>query len=144
MTSIDHDMQLPSKNYRPQREFQGQRFCHHQLKQATWQAWNIDGFEYRETGVNQASKGVASVKVARVKNSQAKPQTICHNKDILFIFIMNGQMTLTTDEQQSQCLSKADSFVVPPQMQYQISHFSPDLELLEVIIQTKNTINNIP
>jgi len=137
MTSVDHEMQLPTKNYRPQREFQGQRFCHHQLKQAIWQPWHIEGFEYRESGVAEASKELASVKVARIKNSATKPQTLSHNKDILFVFIMQGQIKLAADGQQSKFLSKGDSYVIPPHMQYQISHFSDKLELLEVSLAEK-------
>jgi len=132
MTTIDHDMELPTKEYRPKRDFQGQQFCHHKLKEAIWKPWRIEGFEYRDTGINNATKGVASVKVARVLNSNAKPQFLSHHTDILFTFVMQGKMKLTADEQDSQLLLKGDAFVVPPDLKYQISNFSDDLELLEV------------
>jgi len=45
---------------------------------------------------------------------------------------MQGEMKLIADGQDSQLLLKGDAFVVPPDLRYQISNVSDDLELLEV------------
>ena len=132
ITTIDHDMELPTKEYHPEREFQGQVFCHHKLKEATWKPWRIKGFEFRDTGINNATKGIASVKVARTLNTNAKPQLISHDTNILFTFVMQGEMELAADGQKLQFLHKGDAYVVPPHLKHQISNFSNDLELLEV------------
>lgn len=134
MTTIDHNMELPTKTYRPERKFQGQLFCHHKLKEAIWKPWRIDGFEHRDTGINEATKGIASVHVARSKSNNAASQYTSHNTNILFTFVMQGEMKLIADGQDSQLLHKGDAFVVPPHLKYQISNLSKDLELLEVAL----------
>jgi len=142
MTTIDHDMELPTKKFLPEREFQGQRFCHHKLKEATWIPWRLDGFEYRDTGINKATKGIASVHVARVMNTNTQPQLTSHDTDILFTFVMQGEMKLIADGQDTKLLLKGDAFVVPPHLKYQISNFSDDLELLEVSLPGKFKTTN--
>ena len=132
MTTIDHDMVLPTKDYRPDREFQGQRFCHHKKEEAEWLPWNADGFEYRETGIAEATKGIESVQVARFAKSGSAPQPTIHNADILFTFVKQGKLTLEADNQETQNLNKGDAFVIPPDLNYQFRNCSEDLELLEV------------
>ena len=132
MTTIDHDMELPTKAIRPEREFQGQRFCHHKREEAEWLPWNVEGFEYRETGIAEATNGIASVQVARFSKNESAPQPTTHNADILFTFVMQGKMTLEADSQETRILSKGDAFVIPPELNYQFSNCSVDLELLEV------------
>ncbi len=66
VTTIDHVVELPTGVLNPDRIFGGQKFCRHQLKDAVWEPWRIAGFEARETGIGEATGGVASVQVARV------------------------------------------------------------------------------
>lgn len=134
LTTIDHDMELPTKVYRPEREFQGQLFCHHKVKGASWKPWRIEGFECRDTEINNATKGIASVKVARILKTDAKTQLISHDTDILFTFVMKGKMKLIADGQGSQLLHKGDAYVIPPHLKHRVSNFSNDLELLEVAL----------
>ena len=132
MTTIDHDMDLPTKEIHPQREFQGQRFCHHRLIEAIWQPWRIAGFEYRDTGIIEATKGIVSVHVARYLNQGMPPSPISHDADIQFTFVMEGKMELVASEQESHVLQKGDAFVIPPNLPYQISNPFGSLELLQV------------
>lgn len=132
MTTIDHEMELPTWQNNPHREFQGQKFCHHLLKEATWKPWRIEGFEFRDTGINKATQGVASVHVAKPSGDGLTPQLSSHNSDILFTFLMNGEMELAAEGQISQKLKKGDAFVIPPDLKHQVSNCSNDLELLEI------------
>lgn len=132
MTTIDHDMELPTSNYRPDRKFQGQHFCHHKLKEAIWKPWRIDGFEHRDTGINEATNGIASVTVARIIHTNAISQTISHDTNILFTFVMQGQMMLTVEGHDTQLIKKGDAYTIPPHLKHEISNLSEDLELLEV------------
>ncbi|MBL4651381.1 MAG: cupin domain-containing protein [Flavobacteriales bacterium] len=132
MTTIDHDMELPTREYHPDREFKGQRFCHHKVSEAKWTPWKIGGFEYRDTGINSATKGIASVQVVRVINPNAEPQSVSHKADILFTFVMQGSLYLSVDEHTPKLLNKGDAFVIPPKLKYEITGVSDDLELLEV------------
>lgn len=133
MTTIDHEMDLPTKTYRPEREFQGQQFCHHKLNEATWEPWRIEGFKYRDTGISKASREVASVQVARRSLNKSLPlQLISHDADILFTFVMQGEMELIASGQEPRVLHKGDAFVIPPNLHFRFSNCSDNLELLEV------------
>lgn len=132
MTTIDHEMELPTKTYHPEKEYQGQKFCHHLSKESTWNAWRITGFEYRNTGIDTATKGLASVIVARPLSVIMQQQLISHDADILFTFIMQGEMQLYGEGHKNYTLHKGDAYVIPPGLKYRIIDYSDDLELLEV------------
>ena len=129
-TTIDHDMTLPNGPANPDRRFQGQRFVRHQVKDATWAPWRIDGFEFRETGICDGTQGVASVQVARANGGTPKPTR--HDSDILFTFILEGSMTLTGEGHDPRQLQAGDAFVIPPAFTTTFSDCSTDLELLEI------------
>ena len=132
MTTMDHVMQLPTSTYRPQREFQGQTFCHSVAKNGIWLPWRINGFEYRDTGISAATKGLASVHVARPLTDGKPPGFTSHHSDILFTFVLNGKTELSMKTQPLHTLDKGDAFVIPPGMPYVFSNYTTDLELLEV------------
>lgn len=142
MTTIDHEMELPTAIFNPERLFQGQRFCHHQLKDAVWKPWRIPGFEYRETGILEATQGDANVDVIRpllidstMRNqNEPKPQWVTHDTDILFSFVLEGKVVLDVEGQTTQTLQKGEAFVMPPFMKYALSKPSADLEFLEVAL----------
>ena len=137
MTTIEHEMELPTGEHHPDREFQGQRFCHHVLKEAKWDSWRIAGFEYRDTNISQATGGIASVHVARAVEPGAEQVETSHDADILFTFVMKGEMELQTSGHEAQNVHKGAAFVMPPHQKYLISSFSEDLELLEVSLPGK-------
>ncbi len=49
-TIVEHTIELPTAELRPDREFAGQRFTRHRASQAVWQAWHRSGFEQRDLG----------------------------------------------------------------------------------------------
>ena len=131
ITSIDHDLELPTSILNPDRDFGGQKFCRHELEQAVWGPWRLDGFDFRETGIGAATAGLASVQVARVK-SEVPVQVTSHNSDILFTFVMEGTVTLQGEGQGAHGLTAGDAFVIPPHVKTSLTDCSEDLELLEV------------
>lgn len=145
MTTMDHEMQLPTATYHPQQEFQGQKFCHNVAKNAIWLPWRINGFQYRDTGINTATKGLASVHVARPLADTIPSGFTSHHSDILFTFILNGKTDLSVKSQPQHILGKGDAFVMPPDMPYAFSNYTTDLELLEVSLpgnfETKEQLN---
>jgi quercetin dioxygenase-like cupin family protein len=143
MTTIDHDMELPTPHFKPERLFQGQRFCHHQLKDAQWIPWRVPGFEYRETGILEATQGDASVQVMRpicengsfpLSRKREPTQWLRHDTDILFAFVLDGILELKVDGKSVQTLTKGDALVMPPQLKYALRPISDDLEFLEVAL----------
>ncbi len=132
MTTIDHEMELPTSDFRPDRTFQGQKFCHHLLEKASWNSWKINGFTFRDTGIHEATKGVACVHVAKPDLDFKEEQALNHDTDILFTFLMEGELMLRVEGQKEQSLKRGDAFVIPPNVTYHFSDWSKDLELLEV------------
>jgi len=129
ITTIDHDMTLPNGQGDPAREWQGQRFVHHVKDQAIWQPFRIPGFCCRDTGINDGTKGVASIQVARFDGGT--PPGSRHDTDIHFTFVLEGSLRLEADGQEARMLNPGDAFVIPPGLSAQYCDCSDDLELLE-------------
>ena len=130
VTEIDHDMALPTPHLRPDREWDGQRFVHNIGASGSYHPFRIPGFDARDTTINANTKGVASVMVARPNGTPA-PWTK-HSGDILFTFVIAGEMTLEGQGKDPYRLSPGDAFVIPPDMATRYTDTTPDLQLLEV------------
>ena len=131
VTEIEHGMNLPTPYFRPDREWQGQRFVHNIGAKATFAPFHIPGFEARDTTISAGTKGVASVMVARPTGPA--PWTK-HQCDILFSFVLSGAMTLEGEGKDPCRLAPGDAFVIPPAMATRYADCTPDLELLEVAL----------
>ncbi len=130
ITTIDHDMELPTPHHRPDRDFSGQVFCLHRVAEAEWADWRVPGFAHRDTGITEATGGTAGVQVIRAQTSDSP--TFTNDADILFTFVMHGTMTLEGEGQAPHDLTAGDAFVIPPGMKTAYRKCSADLELLEV------------
>ena len=131
LTTIDHELALPTGTLDPERDFNGQRFCHHRQRDATWQPWRLPGFEVCRTGIGDATGGVANAEVARAIDGAASVAA-SHDADILFTFVLEGGMRLRASGRAAQELRAGDAFVVPPRTRTAYERCSADLELLEV------------
>ena len=132
LTTIDHELSLPTDSIRPDREWNGQRFVHHRAEDAEWIPARLPGFAHRDTGIARNTGDVAAVRVLRPDGSP----TIwtVHDADILFAFVIRGEMTLKGEGQGETPLCAGDAFVIPPGMATQFADPSDDLELLEVAL----------
>ena len=133
LTTIDHEMELPTPHYRPEREFQGTKFVLHREADAVWGPWRISGFEARETGIGEATRGIAGVQVARRIPGTAVPAAR-HDGDILFGFVREGSMSLEVAGHPRRDVAAGDAFVLPPHVTVGIHAPSDDLEILEVTL----------
>lgn len=133
VTTVDHEMTLPTAIVNPGRLFDGQTFCRSLAANAAWAPWRIPGFEARETGIAAATAGVASVQVAR-PHGHVDGQVTSHAADILFTFVLGGTVTLHADGQPPHALGEGDAFVIPPGLRTAFTAASPDLQLLEVAL----------
>jgi quercetin dioxygenase-like cupin family protein len=131
ITTVDHEMGLPTPFLRPDRDFGGQRFCRSEVEKAVWAPWRLPGFEARETGIGAATAGVASVQVARPVG-RSHGQVASHTSDILFTFVLSGSVTLHGEGQGAHVLSEGDAYVIPPHLKTALTDCSEDLQLLEV------------
>lgn len=130
VTEIDHEMALPTPDYRPDREWDGQRFVHNVAKGVEWQDFRLPGYICRDTTINANTKGVAGVQV--IRRGQGGPQWAVHDSDILFGFVMEGGMTLEGEGKEPFRLSPGDAFVIPPGMRTRWAEPTDDIEILEV------------
>lgn len=132
VTTIDHEMELPTTTVNPSRRFQGQRFVHHKADEAVWKPFRLPGFISRDTTINEHTAGVAGVHV--VRRGEGKPEWTRHEGDILFTFVMDGGVTLEGEDKDPYRLQPGDAFVIPPGMKTRYSDPTEDIELLEVAL----------
>ena len=134
MTTIDHELTLPTPHHDPEREFEGQVFCHYRSADADWRPWYQSGFVYSDTGVARCSANAASVHIARPDSQAANESLSCqHHDDILFAFVTQGEVTLSVASHQTSALVAGDAFVIPPATGFAYTA-SDNAELLEVRI----------
>ena len=131
-TWADHDLALPSASRSSRRLFSGQRFVHHVAAEALWAQWVMAGFEYRDTGIMQATGGIVSVTVIRRDGGDIQTVRRQHDNQLAFTFVLQGSATLCCDNNAKTSLSASDSYVIPPHHHYQLKDCSNDLELLQV------------
>jgi quercetin dioxygenase-like cupin family protein len=130
ITTIDHDMDLPTAELKPEREFSGQKFVHCQAHDAEWQPYRLPGFLGRDTSISHNTQAVADVQL--VKLGDGAPVWVTHNSDIHFTFVLEGSLILEGADQPAQHLVAGDAFVIPPGMKFCYQSPSQDISLLEV------------
>lgn len=130
-THVDHDMDLPTANVEDNRDFSGQRFVRHKVSEAKWFPGPYDGFEARDTGIADATNGLASVQVIR-PSGQPQSTIIRCDAGIVLTVVLQGAVTVQRDHQAQQFHAAGEAFVISTGMQATISDTSKDLELLQV------------
>jgi len=130
-TLIDHDLELPTSDCNPDRDFAGQRFIFHKAQNANWKPWNADGLEYRDTGIEAATGGIASVIVAR-KSGDVNAFSLRHNAEIRFLFVIKGDAKLQCAGDEPENLEAGDAVAIPPVMACAFGDISSDFEVFEV------------
>ena len=132
LTALDHALELPTGQVRPDRDFGGQRFCRHLARDAVWRPARLPGFSACDTGIATATGGVANAQVARRTEGGGGAAETSHDADILFTFVLEGGMTLRAPERETCALRAGDAFVLPPGLRSAYERCTDDLELLEV------------
>ncbi|PTX00911.1 cupin domain-containing protein [Pararhodobacter aggregans] len=142
ITEIDHVMTLPTPQQRPDREWQGQRFVHNIGAEGRYHPFRLPGFQARDTTIDQNTRGVASVMVARPDGGPTVWTR--HRGDILFTYVMAGGLTLEGEGKEPFRLAEGDAFVIPPGLATRYADPTPDLELLEVTLPGKPDTEILP
>ena len=134
LTSMDHELELPTPHRRPDREFDGTRFRCAREAEADWADWRLPGFRARDTGIAAATRGLAGVRVARRAPDGGDIPRSRHDADIHFAFLRSGALTLRVEGHPPEPLAAGDAFVLPPGLHTGIEAPSDDLEILEVTL----------
>jgi quercetin dioxygenase-like cupin family protein len=131
-TYTDHDLQLPTPRILPGRVYGGQRFVLYRASEARWTPWIVDGFESCDTGISAATNGLAAARVVRSTPHPPKVTTTFRLiGEILFLFVLNGELSLDCFAKGNHQLQEGDSCLIPADLEYTLSA-STDLEMLEV------------
>lgn len=127
-TFADHQLKLPNETAAPEKIFSNQRFVHSVAEKADWNRAPREGFEWRNTGVFEASGGLADVRIFRaVADSRF---SVNHSGEFLFFFVVRGNLDLSGGDKIYR-LEKSDCFVLPAGDEYFV-HADAGLELLRV------------
>jgi quercetin dioxygenase-like cupin family protein len=129
-TLADHDMALPTGRLDPDRDFSGQVFLRHIAAETPWAPYG-EGFERRDTGMMQATRGLADVAVLRPAGAD-RLASLAHGDDLLFGFVLDGAAVL--ERQGEHRLAATDAFVIPPAEDWALRDCSSDFALLQVVL----------
>ena len=69
-----------------------------------------------------------------VRKGEGTPQWATHDTDILFAFVMGGEVTLEGEGKDPYRLTRGDAYVIPPGMKTRLSDATDDMELMEVTL----------
>lgn len=141
ITMADRTMPLPNGDLQPGRDFDGQKFVFHVAAQGSWTSWRVAGFEARDTGIGQATAGLAGVRVVRPTGAQP-PRTQAHGSEFCFYFVLAGSVTLQAGGNTYR-LAPDDSITLPDGLAYTLSEATSDLELLEVTLPAELTLVSV-
>lgn len=139
---------LPTGRSLPDRPFgpAGHRFVFHEASRATWVPWHVDArFEQRDTGIGEATDGLAGVRVVRppaaaqaramdgAAGGSTGPSSARHGGEFAFAFILRGTVGLEVDGDAYR-LGEGDAVTIPSATPFRWSAPSDDLELLDVTL----------
>ncbi len=132
-THADHAMALPTARMLPGRDFDGQRFVHHIAAEASWKPWRLPGFRVRDTGIAAATAGLANVGVVRTQGGApaAAPAPSRHAGELLFLFVLRGELELQGDTLGTHTLHADDCCTIPAGADFRL-HGNDALEMLQV------------
>ncbi|HTA64522.1 MAG TPA: hypothetical protein VK753_03380 [Xanthomonadaceae bacterium] len=109
----DHELELPTPHQHPERVFGGQHFVRHVAANAFWQQADGNGFEFRDTGISDATHGRADVRVLRTMPhataNGACTTRLARGHDLLFLFVLEGRLQLHGDTFGTHALQADDA-----------------------------------
>jgi quercetin dioxygenase-like cupin family protein len=134
ITLVDHEMDLPTPEVDPQRDFGGQKFVFHRARKARWSAADLPGLAYRNTGVAAATGGIVSAVVLRTQEG-CPHMPLRHGGELRFIFVLQGQATLQDHE--ATVVEAGDAVAIPAGMDAGFINLSRGFSALEVIVPSQ-------
>jgi mannose-6-phosphate isomerase-like protein (cupin superfamily) len=113
-TWIDHELSLPNAELDTERDFGGQRFVRHVASTANWHEFYERRVRYRDTGLADATRGVAAVNVLRVPSEAAEPISLTSGRTgFEFVYICSGRLELVEGEIVLHDVTEGAGTVVP-------------------------------
>ena len=137
-TLVEHRIDLPTLMTRPERTFSGQRFVRHIAATATWTPCSTPGFDERDTGISDATDGLADVRVlARRADNSAEPAVMHHLGEFAMVVLLAGAASLRIEydgAHRTEALGVSDAVALPPGCRWSWVDCTDDLEVLHVVL----------
>jgi quercetin dioxygenase-like cupin family protein len=145
-TLADHELELPNGRGDPRRRFGGQRFVHHVAAKAPAAPWLLEGLVARDTGIAEATDGLADVRVARVDTTPTASRSslgrLEHDGEFAMLVVLDGSLWCTVDDDGAadgggrgpELLSSGAALALPPGVELELGDCSDDAELLMVVL----------
>lgn len=132
-TIADWSLPLPNVVDAPDRRWARQRFVRHIAADAPTKAWRFDGWTCRDTGIGDATDGLADVMVATPVGS-ASTERWRFDVEFQQLVVMRGSVTLDIDGG-CELLEAGDAAAIPPDLEFGLADASDDCELLDVQVR---------
>jgi mannose-6-phosphate isomerase-like protein (cupin superfamily) len=132
-TIADWSTTLPTRAVSADRDFGGQRFVRHVAAGAAYAPWRIAGWEFRDTGIASATRGLAGVRVAR-PTARTASRWIVHDTEFSHLVVLAGAVTIEIEGGPIERLGDADSIAIPGGTRYRLVEPTADCELLDVTL----------
>ena len=134
LTQTDAEMTLPSLTLLPlEHLFGGQRFVRHQGSRGRWQPWRLPGFEAQDTGIADATHGLAGVRVLRPAHAQTSSERQWHDTELCMYYVLQGSVGVRLDGAPVE-LGEDDCLTLAAGQGYGFERASSDLRLLEITL----------
>jgi quercetin dioxygenase-like cupin family protein len=131
-TIADWSLELPNGRGDASRDWSGQRFVRHLAADAPYQPWRILGWEYRDTGIGEATGGLAGVRVARA--TAGRSDLVAHDTEFAMLVVLRGEVTFETGRGSGERLRENSSVAIPGGVAYRLVDATADCELLDVTL----------
>lgn len=131
-TIADWSLELPNGRGDPARDWSGQLFVRHVAAEAGYRPWRITGWEYRDTGIADATDRLAGVRVARV--TSGSQESVDQTADFAMLVVLAGEVTFETDGGEPARLRETSSVAIPTGLGYRLLDATNDCELLDVTL----------
>jgi hypothetical protein len=134
-TIADWSMPLPNATGDAGRQWDGQQFVRHTAKGSPYVAWRLAGWEYRDTGIGDATGGLAGARVLRP--TAVDPVLIGHTEaaaEFEMLVVLNGTVTFATTDGVAERLTDASSVAIPPGTRFTLTDASVGCEVLEITL----------
>lgn len=131
-TFAEHSITLPTPILRPDRDFSGQKFVRHIASESPWLPWRYKGFEARNTGIDQATAGLASA-LTVCANKSATIRESNHQHQLMFMFVLSGSASLeVADRKQATKLNAGSSVTLPSLLDFNLEVKTDNTQILVV------------
>ena len=137
-TLVEHEITLPTPSADFDRVFGGQRFVRHVAAVATLTPSVTPGFMSRDTGITEATEGLADVRVLTRSPGAAEELTsMTHDGEFAMYVVVTGSARLQInhgDAQRTELIGQRDAVAAPPGSSWSWSDCSSDLAVLQVVL----------